>query len=139
MAQLYLLMRYRLFLTSRTRSVFFSFITLLMMCKTSQAGNFLIDRFVFHDSIVVRILQSKKPPAFELYPDASHEILLFTAKGEKGKVYQLFLFDMEGKLIRQVQVHSKETTLLSGLTKGNFTFEILSDDERIGNGKIAVQ
>lgn len=117
----------------------FLIIALLMMCKTTQAGNIFASRIVFYDSIVVIVLQSKKPSAFDLYPDASHEILLFAAKGEKGKVFQLFLFNMEGKLIRQIQAHSNETTLLSGLTKGDYTFEILSDDERIGNGNIAVK
>ena len=113
--------------------------TLLMICKTTGAGNFLGTCFVLQDSIAVRILQSKKPPVFELYPDASHEVLLFAAKGEKGKVYQLFVFNLDGKLIRQTQVRSKETTLLSGLTKGDYLFEVLSDDNRIGNGNITVR
>ena len=130
---------HQLFTLVKTTGFLFLFIALLLMCKTTLAGNLFTNRVVSHDSIVVSILQSKKPPAFELYPDASHEILLFTAKGEKGKVYQLFLFNIEGRLIRQIQVHSKETTLLSGLTKGDYTFEILSDDERIGNGNITVR
>ena len=127
------------FTAVKTGSLFFSFIVLLTVCKTAMAGSFISGGLVFHDSIVVRILQSKKPPVFELVPDVSQEVLLFTAKGEKGKIYQLFLFNIDGKLIRQTQVHSKETSLLSGLEKGDYLFEVLSEDDRIGNGNIAIR
>ena len=113
--------------------------SMLMVCKTSQAGKLFASRSVIVDSIFVKVLQSKKPSAFELYPDASHTVLLFAAKGEKGKLYQLFLFNMDGKLTKQIQVHSEETSLLSGLQKGDYIFEVLSDDDRIGNGNIAIR
>lgn len=127
------------FTAVKTGRLFFSFIVMLTICKTALAGSFFGGGLVFHDSIVVRILQSKKPPVFELYPDVSQEVLLFTAKGEKGKMYQLFLFNIDGKLIRQTQIHSKETSLLSGLEKGDYLFEVLSDDDRLGNGNIAIR
>lgn len=124
---------------TKNSGVFFALIVLFMMCKTAQAGNLPGRSTVFSDSITVRIQQFKKPIAFELYPDVSQQVLLFTAKGEKGKVYQLFLFDITGNLIRQTQVRSKETGLLSNFLKGDYTFAILCDDERIGNGNIAIR
>lgn len=127
-----------LFTKLKTGSNLIAFITLLMICKTAAAGSFFAGCGVLQDSIIVKILQSNNPPVFELYPDVSQEVLLFTAKGEKGKVYQLFLFNIEGKLLKQTQVHSKETSLLSGFTKGDYLFEILSNDDRIGNGSITV-
>ena len=127
------------FTAVKTGSILFSFIVLLTICKTAMAGSIFSGCLVFHDSIMVRILQSKKPPVFELYPDVSQAVLLFTAKGEKGKLYQLFLFNIDGKLIRQTQIHSKETSLVAGLEKGDYLFEVLSNDDRIGNGNIAVR
>lgn len=127
-----------LFTRLKTGSHFLAFMISLTVCKTVAAGSFFAGCIVLHDSIIVRILQSKKPSVFELYPDVLQEVLLFTAKGEKGKIYQLFLFNIDGKLLRQTQVHSKETSLLAGLTKGDYLFEILSNDERIGNGSITV-
>ena len=123
----------------KTGSYIIPFIVLSMICKTVAAGSFLARCTVFHDSIIVKVLQSKKPSVFELYPDVSQEVLLFTAKGEKGKIYQLFLFNIDGKLLRQTQAHSKETSLLSGLTKGDYLFEILSNDDRVGGGNITVR
>lgn len=118
---------------------FFALLLILICCKTAVAENIFGSCCVCYDSILVRILQSRTPPAFELYPDVSQEVLLFTAKGGKGKVYQLFLFSVEGKLIRQTQVRSKETTLLPGLTRGDYLFEVFSNDDRIGNGNITVK
>ncbi|MBE7174009.1 MAG: hypothetical protein INR73_25775 [Williamsia sp.] len=123
----------------KTACAVFTFVIMLTFCKTAVASNIFGTCFVYHDSIVVKILQSKKPSLFELYPDVSQEVLLFTAKGARGKMYQLFLFDIGGKPIRQIQVHSNETTLLSGLAKGDYLFEVLSNDDRIGNGNVTIR
>lgn len=61
------------------------------------------------------------------------------AEGELGKLYQLFIFDMDGKLVRQTQVRNRETALLTAFGKGNYVIEILSNDERIENGSIVVK
>lgn len=91
------------------------------------------------DSIVVQKKFSNRSHKFSLYPDATQKVLFFNVHGSSGKVYQLYVFDMEGKVVKQAEIRSKQTTLIKNIEKGNYLFEVFSDDDRIGNGQIAVR
>ena len=93
----------------------------------------------FGDSIVIQKQFSSKKYKVRLYPNASHQVLFFSARGETGKIYQLFLFDVEGKLVKQANIKNNQTTVLNKIDKGNYLFEIFSDDERIENGQVIVR
>ena len=90
-------------------------------------------------SIQVSKAQSSKKIKIRLYPDARQQVLFFSANGEDGKVYQLFLFDMDGRLVSQTNIRNRETTVLTNITEGNFLFEVFTDDERIENGQVTVR
>lgn len=90
-------------------------------------------------SIQVSKSQSSKKYKIRLYPDARQQVLFFSANGEDGKVYQLFLFDMDGRLVSQTHIRNKETTVLTNISEGNFLFEVFTDDERIENGQLTVR
>lgn len=92
-----------------------------------------------HDTILVSKALTSKKYKIRLYPNAGHNVLFFSASGESGKVYQLFLFDLDGKLLKQTQIRNKETTVLANIVKGNYTFEIFTDDERIENGFLVIK
>src|ERR1700732_1479331 len=85
-------------------------------------------------SIQVSKSQSSKKNKIRLYPDARQQVLFFSAGGEERKVYQLYLFDMDGRLVNQASIRSRETTVLANITEGNYLFEVFTDDERIENG-----
>jgi hypothetical protein len=91
------------------------------------------------DTILVQKQQVSKKHGIRLYPDAGHHVLFFGAKGIYGKAYQLFIFDVEGKLVKQVNIKNKQTTVLENIDKGDYLFEVFSDDERIENGQVIVR
>jgi hypothetical protein len=90
-------------------------------------------------SIQVSKAQTSKKHKIRLYPDARQQVLFFSANGEDGKVYQLYLFDMDGRLVHQAQIRNKETTVLTAISEGNYLFEVFTDDERIENGQLTVR
>ncbi|MBC7849507.1 MAG: T9SS type A sorting domain-containing protein [Chitinophagaceae bacterium] len=90
----------------------------------------------YNDSILVLKTQVSKKTKVKLYPNASHQVLFFSATGEDGKVFQLYLFDLDGKLVKQVNIRNKQTTVLNKIEKGNYVFEVFSNDERIENGQV---
>ena len=92
-----------------------------------------------HDTILVQKLITSKKPRIKLYPNAEQDVLFFSVRGTEGKVYQLFLFDVAGKLIRQANIKNKETTVIDNIEKGNYLFEVFSDDERIENGQVIIK
>lgn len=91
------------------------------------------------DSIVVEKQFTSKKYRIRLYPGASQEVLFFSATGENGKIYQLYLFDMDGLLVKQANIKNKQTTVITDIEKGVYLFEVFSDDERIETGKITVR
>ena len=91
------------------------------------------------DTIVISKSQTSKKYKIKIYPSATNEVLFFSASGETGKVYQLYVFDMDGKLVKQTQIRNKETTLLAHFGKGNYMFDVFSDDEKIENGTMVVR
>ena len=90
-------------------------------------------------SIQVSKAQTSKKHKIRLYPDARQQVLFFSASGEDGKVYQLYLFDMDGRLVHQAQIRNKETTVLTTISEGKYLFEVFTDDERIENGQLTVR
>ena len=91
------------------------------------------------DSIQISKSQTSKRHKIKLYSDARQQVLFFSANGDEGKVYQLYLFDMDGRLVSQTRIRSRETTVLTNISEGNFLFEVFTDDERIENGQLTVR
>jgi hypothetical protein len=91
------------------------------------------------DSILINKLLTSKKYKIKIYPGATHEVLFFNASGEEGKVYQFFLFDIEGNMVKQTQIRNKQTTILTNFNKGCYTFEVFSDDEHIENGTLTIK
>ena len=91
------------------------------------------------DSIVVQKKTFSRSHRFSLYPDVSQKVLFFNVRGYSGKVYQLYVFNMDGKMVKQAETRNKQTTLIKDIQKGTYLFEVFSDDDRIGNGQIAVR
>ena len=90
-------------------------------------------------SIQISKAQTSKKHKIKLYSDARQQVLFFSANGDEGKVYQLYLFDMDGRLVSQTRIRSRETTVLTNISEGNFLFEVFTDDERIENGQLTVR
>ncbi|MBS1597482.1 MAG: T9SS type A sorting domain-containing protein [Bacteroidetes bacterium] len=90
-------------------------------------------------SVVVNKNLNSKKHKIRLYNDAGHQGILFTVNGIEGNNYQLFVFDMEGTLVTQVNVENRETTVLNNMAKGNYLFEVLIKDERIESGQLSIK
>lgn len=90
------------------------------------------------DSIIVKKNNNYRSSKVSIYPDAAQKILFFNVNGSSGKVYQLFVFDMSGNIVKQAEIRSKQTTFIKDIEKGNYLFEVFSNDDRIGEGQIAV-
>jgi len=91
------------------------------------------------DSIFVQKQITSKKSSIRLYPDANHQVLFFSASGVENKHYQLYLFDVEGKLLKQIDIKNKQTTLINKIEKGTYLFEVFCDDARIENGQVVVR
>jgi hypothetical protein len=92
-----------------------------------------------NDTILVQKQITSKKHRIKLYPNAEHDVLFFSVRGPEEKVYQLFLFDVAGALIKQANIKGRQTTVIDNIEKGNYLFEVFSDDERIENGRVIIR
>jgi hypothetical protein len=91
------------------------------------------------DTILVQKLTTSKKHRIKLYSGTEQNVLFFSVRGSEGKEYQLFLFDVAGNLVRQANIKSKQTTVIDNIEKGNYLFEVFSDDQRIENGQVIIR
>lgn len=91
------------------------------------------------DTILVQKALNTKKHKIKLDPDANHRVLFFNVAGIDGKVYQLFIFDIDGKLVKQANIRNKETTVVNIGGKGNYVYEVFTDDVRIENGQVIIR
>jgi hypothetical protein len=112
------------------------FLASALIVSLSSYGS--VPRATFSDSIVVQKKLTNKNHKVSLYPDAKHRALFFSVKGKSGHVYQIYLFDMDGKLVTQREIRNKQTTYISEFERGVYLFDVFCDDERIGNGQIDI-
>ena len=91
------------------------------------------------DTILVQKQITSKKHRIKLYSGAEQDVLFFSVRGSEEKIYQLFLFDVAGNLIRQANIKGKQTTVIDNIEKGNYLFEVFIDDERIENGQVIIR
>lgn len=91
------------------------------------------------DTILVQKQITSKKHRIKLYPGVEQDVLFFSVRGSEEKVYQLFLFDVAGNLVRQANIKGKQTTVIDNIEKGNYLFEVFSEDERIENGQVIIR
>lgn len=117
--------------------IFFALALFMLVQLPATAGNH--NRQPDKDSILVNKLLISKKYKIKVYAGAGNETLFFNASGEEGKIYQFFLFDIEGNMVKQTQIRNKQTTILTNFSKGCYTFEVFSDDEHIENGTVTIK
>ena len=92
-----------------------------------------------NDTILVQKQVTSKKHKIKLFQNDDQSALFFSVRGLEGKVYQLFIFDVTGNLVSQANIKSKQTTVIDNIEKGNYLFEVFSDDERIENGQVIIK
>lgn len=119
---------------TKISAVKFAALVIVMFFSVSNASASLNT-----DTIFIQKNSVVKSHRINLYPDANQKVVFFSVRGEEGEVYQLYVFDIDGKLVKQAESRNKETIVIKGIKKGSYLFEVFSDDKRIGNGQIAIR
>ena len=92
-----------------------------------------------NDTVLIQKQVISKKQKIRLFQNDDQSALFFSVRGLEGKVYQLFIFDVTGNLVSQANIKSKQTTVIDNIEKGNYLFEVFSDDERIENGQVIIR
>jgi hypothetical protein len=116
-----------------------SFVLICLLLNSKSIATPRPLRTIAGDSIVIQKKNTSRSQKISLYADASQKVLFFNVHGVDGKVYQLYVFDMSGNVVKQSEIRNKQTSVIKNIEKGVYLFEVFSNDDRIGNGQIAVK
>ena len=110
-----------------------SLLILMFMCTgTAFAGE-------KYDTIYIQKNASLRSRRINIYADADQKVVFFSVRGSEAKVYELYIFDVDGRLVKQAETRNRQTTIIKGIQKGVYLYEVFSDDKRIGNGQISIR
>ena len=110
---------------------------IVVVAEANSSCTIMMHRY--NDSILVRLSFTKVYGKIKLHRGATNDVLYFSALSTDKRLYQLFVFDMDGKLVSQTQVRNLETSYLPKFEKGHYLFEIFSNDDRIEHGSLVVK
>jgi hypothetical protein len=68
----------------------------------------------------------------------SNDIAVSVTTSENNKV-EFYMFNVEGKLIRELNINGTQKINIPELQKGLYTYDFFSKDERIKSGKIELK
>lgn len=119
---------------AKQNAVYLTALLIVMLLNANSASaSFTSDTIYIQKNSVVRSHR------INLFPDANQKVVFFSVRGEEGHVYQLYVFDIDGRLVKQAETRNRQTILVKGIKKGSYFFEVFNDDKRIGNGQIAIR
>lgn len=81
---------------------------------------------------------SRTKASVRIYPDPLKKILHVVARQNKGKEVDFFVFDLEGTLVLNYRMKSKDRQRIVGLPKGSYVYNVFCGDIQtaIGNFEI---
>ncbi|HEX4850608.1 MAG TPA: hypothetical protein VFV08_07375 [Puia sp.] len=117
----------------------FMLVTASFTSQASDLKSMPVANHTARYSVVVNKNLNNKKHKVKLYTDAGQDNILFSVNGMEGKNYQLYIFDMESKLVSQVNIHNHEISVLNNISTGNYWFQVLMDDEQVESGQLTVK
>jgi hypothetical protein len=79
-----------------------------------------------------------KREVIKLYPNPSFDGKI-TVSTTNSDTLHFYIFDLEGTLINQTILTSKEEKTITNLSKGTYIYDVFEKDESVEEGKIIVK
>ena len=80
----------------------------------------------------------ERKETIRLYPNPSYDGTITISTNLKDTLH-FYIFDLEGTLINQTILTSKEKKTVTNLNKGTYMYDVFQNDESIEEGKLIVK
>ena len=91
------------------------------------------------DTAVNTKISGNKNQIIQVYSGANKQTLFFSAKLKQKKNCRFYMFDMDGTLVAENNIYKKQGVEFTNMQRGNYYFEIFSEDKRIENGTLTIK
>jgi hypothetical protein len=75
----------------------------------------------------------------KIYPDAFQREMHVIAKDNDGRQIDFYVFDLEGTLVQNYKMRSKDHNKITGLKRGTYIYRVFSGDEETASGKFEIR
>lgn len=82
---------------------------------------------------------SKNNASVKIYPDPLKKIMHVIARQNKGKEVDFFVFDLEGTLVLNYKMKSKDHQRIVGLPKGSYVYNVFCGDIQTASGNFEIK
>lgn len=82
---------------------------------------------------------SKNKASVRIYPDPLKKIMHVVARQNKGKEVDFFVFDLEGTLVLNYRMKSKDHQRIVGLPKGSYVYNVFCGDIQTASGNFEIK
>ena len=91
------------------------------------------------DTAVITKISGNKNQITQVFSGANKQTLFFSAKMKQKKNCRFYMFDMDGTLVAENNIYNKQGVEFTNRQKGNYYFEIFSEDKRIEDGTLTIK
>ncbi|MBK5273341.1 MAG: hypothetical protein JJE22_20245 [Bacteroidia bacterium] len=85
-----------------------------------------------------KTISTRNNPSVKIYPDAVKKSIHIVAKKNYGKSIDFFVFNLEGTLMQNCKMKSRDHMKISGLKKGSYVFRVFCGDEETASGNFEI-
>jgi hypothetical protein len=78
-------------------------------------------------------------PSVKIYPDAIRREMHVVAKENDGKEIDFFVFDLQGTLLYNYRMKSKDHNKISGLKRGTYVYRVFCGDDETATGRFEIR
>ncbi|HVT84507.1 MAG TPA: T9SS type A sorting domain-containing protein [Chitinophagaceae bacterium] len=82
---------------------------------------------------------SRDQASVKVYPDPLKKIMHVVAKQNKGKEVDFFVFDLEGTLVLNYKMKSRDHQRIVGLPKGSYVYNVFCGDIQTASGNFEIK
>ncbi len=86
-----------------------------------------------------RAFASLNNQSVRIFPHALKREMHIVAKDNNGKTVDFFVFDVEGTLVQNCKLQSKDHYKISGLKRGTYVYRVFCGDEETAAGKFEIR
>jgi hypothetical protein len=86
-----------------------------------------------------RTFSTRNNASIKMYPDMLKREMHVVAKSNEGKEIDFFVFDLQGTLMHNYRLKSKDHCRISGLARGSYVYRVFCGDEETAAGKFEIR
>ena len=120
------------------RNLLFVTLSLLFSLSVFAQKDFENASNTISDDLSLKLKSTEGKSVVKIYPNPSYGKVSVSANTPSPSLH-FYVFDLEGTLVYQAVLNTKERKLIEHLKKGTYLYDVFINDESVEEGKIIIK